>query len=57
MCLSTNPLTGKKCKDIKHAWRTVKEKHIKNFRFHDLKHTIGTRLAQINVPCQLLRKF
>ena len=52
-----NPLTNKKCKEIKRAWRTVKEKaNIKNFRFHDLKHTLGTRLAQMNVPMPVIKE-
>lgn len=53
-----NPLTGKKCKEIKRAWRTVKEKaNIENFRFHDLKHTIGSRLAQMNVPMPVIKEI
>ncbi len=46
------------CKNnYKRAWRTVKEKaHIENFRFHDLKHTIGTRLAQMNVPMPVIQE-
>ena len=52
-----NPLTKQKCKEIKRAWRTVKEKaNIENFRFHDLKHTLGTRLAQMNIPMPVIRE-
>lgn len=52
-----NPLTGQKCKEIKRAWRTVREKaDIKNFRFHDLRHTVGTRLAQQNVPVPVIQQ-
>ena len=52
-----NPLTGKKCKEIKRAWRTVKKKAgIENFRFHDLKHTVGTRLALNNVPIPVIKE-
>lgn len=51
-----NPLTGKKCKEIKRAWKTVKEKaNLTNFRFHDLKHTVGTRLADKGVPIPVIR--
>lgn len=52
-----NPLTGKKCKEIKRAWRTVKEKAgIVDFRFHDLRHTVGTRLAQMNVSIPVIQQ-
>ncbi len=51
-----NPLTGKKCKEIKRVWKTVKEKaKLINFRFHDLKHTVGTRLADKGVPIHIIR--
>lgn len=51
-----NPITGRKCKEIKRAWKTVKEKaNITNFRFHDLKHTVGTRLADKGVPIHIIR--
>ena len=52
-----NYYTGKKCKEIKRAWRTVKKKAgIENFRFHDLKHTVGTRLALNNVPIPVIKE-
>lgn len=52
-----NPLTGKKCKEIKRAWKTVKEKaNLTNFRFHDLKHTVGTRLAEQGVPIPVIKE-
>lgn len=52
-----NPITGRKCKEIKRAWKTVKEKaNITNFRFHDLKHTVGTRLAEKCVPIPVIKE-
>lgn len=52
-----NPITGRKCKEIKRAWKTVKEKaNITNFRFHDLKHTVGTRLAKQGVPIPVIKE-
>lgn len=52
-----NPITGRKCKEIKRAWKTVKEKaNITNFRFHDLKHTVGTRLAKHGVPIPVIKE-
>ena len=45
-----NPETGTCFKDIKKSWQTALEKAgIENFRFHDLRHTVGTRLASMNV--------
>lgn len=52
-----NPITGQKCKEIKRVWKTVKEKaNIENFRFHDLKHTVGTRLAEKGVPIPVIKE-
>jgi len=52
-----NYYTGKKCKEIKRAWKTAKEKaNITNFRFHDLKHTVGTRLAKKGVPIPVIKE-
>lgn len=52
-----NYYTGKKCKEIKRAWKTVKEKaNLKDFRFHDLKHTVGTRLAEQGVPIPVIKE-
>ena len=46
-----NPDTGQPYKDIKRSFNTtLKAAGIKNFRFHDLRHTVGTRLAKANVP-------
>ena len=33
-----------------------KKAGIENFRFHDLKHTVGTRLALNNVPIFVIKE-
>ena len=30
---------------------------IKNFRFHDLRHTAGTRLGEMGIPVQVISKI
>ena len=53
-----NPDTGLPYKDIKKAWVTALEKaNIKNFRFHDLRHTVGTRLAEQLVPVNVIKEL
>lgn len=45
-----NPETGLPYKDIKKAFNTAKEKAgIKDFRFHDLRHTVATRLVESGI--------
>lgn len=52
-----NPITGQKCEEIKRAWHNaLKKADIVNFRFHDLKHTVGTRLAENNVPVPVIKE-
>jgi integrase len=49
--LFTNPETGKRYTTIKTAWATACRKaEIKGLRFHDLRHTFGTRAADAGVP-------
>ena len=56
--LFVNPNTGKPYTDIKKAWHTaLKEAKIENFRFHDLRHTVGTRLAKANVPVNVIKEI
>ena len=44
--------------DIKKAWATaLKEAGIENFRFHDLRHTVGTRLAKENIPVNVIKEI
>lgn len=53
-----NPETGLPYKDIKKAWTTaLKTANIENFRFHDLRHTVGTRLAKENVPVNVIKEI
>ena len=41
-----NPETNKPYTDIKKSFHKVLDKaNIKNFRFHDLRHTVATRLV------------
>src|SRR5215208_2837058 len=42
--LFENPKTGKPIADIKNAWRSaLRDSGISNIRFHDVRHTFGTR--------------
>ncbi len=52
-----NPLTKKQPKEIKRAWNTAKRKAgIENFRFHDLRHTVASRLVNAGVPLPTVQK-
>lgn len=52
-----NPLTKQQPREIKRAWNTAKRKvGIKNFRFHDLRHTVATRLVNAGVPLPTVQK-
>ena len=52
-----NPLTKQPPKDIKRAWNTAKKKAgIENLRFHDLRHTVATRLVNAGVPLPTVKK-
>lgn len=53
-----NPETREPYVDIKKAWKTALEAaKIEKFRFHDLRHTVGTRLAKENVPVNVIKEI
>lgn len=53
-----NPETGLPYRDIKKSWaRALKSANIENFRFHDLRHTVGTRLAEQSVPINVIKEL
>jgi integrase len=55
--LFTNPDTGKHYTTIKTAWRTAcRLAGISNLRFHDLRHTFGTRAADRGEPLNAIQK-
>lgn len=54
----TNPETGNRYYEIDRMWRKCLDKaNIKNFRFHDLRHTVGTRLAKQGVPVNVIKEI
>ena len=56
--LVVNPETDKPYTDIKKSWHSaLKAAGIDNFRFHDLRHTVGTRLAKANVPVNVIKEI
>ena len=49
---------GKPYGDIKTGWRTaLKEAKIENFRFHDLRHTFGSRLGMARVDIRTIQEL
>lgn len=53
-----NPETGKPYYEIDRCWRDCLEQaKIENFRFHDLRHTVGTRLAAKGVPVNVIKEI
>lgn len=49
---------GKPIKDIKTAWRTLlKNAQIKNFRFHDLRHTFASWAAMTGTDLKTLQEL
>jgi len=54
--LFTNPKTGTSYTTIKTAWLTAcRNAGLSNLRFHDLRHTFGTRAADAGVPLPAIR--
>ena len=53
-----NPETGNPYVDIKHSFHTVLIKAgIKNFRFHDLRHTVATRLVESGIDLIVVKEI
>ncbi len=53
-----NPDTHQRWHDVKVAWQyTVRRSKVKNFRFHDLRHTFASRLVQKGVPLQVVQEL
>ena len=52
-----NPNTGDRYRNIERMWKKWCEKaKVENFRFHDLRHTVGTRLAEKGVPVAVIKE-
>lgn len=53
-----NPQTGLPYADIKKSWSTaIKKANIKNFRFHDLRHTVATRLVEKGIDLLVVKEI
>jgi hypothetical protein len=53
-----NPDTHHRWCDIKVAWAfTIRRSKVKNFRFHDLRHTFASRLVQSGVQIQVVQEL
>ena len=54
----TNPETKQPYTDIKHSFHTVlNAANIQNFRFHDLRHTVATRLVEKNIDLVVVKEI
>ncbi len=54
----TNPRTNVSIKDIKHGFVSACiDAKLEDFRFHDLRHTFATRLADQGVPQAAIREM
>ena len=54
----TNPDTGTRYMDIKKSFSAAcREADITNFKFHDLRHTFGTRLADVGVDVVKIKEL
>jgi integrase len=55
--LFENPKTGKPIRDVKTAWRyALREAKIEGLRFHDLRHTFGTRAIDGGAPLSAVKE-
>lgn len=55
--LFENPRTGKPIRDVKTAWRlALLDANIEGLRFHDLRHTFGTRAVDGGAPLSAVKE-
>ena len=53
-----NPQTNEPYKDLKKSFHTILEKAgIKDFRFHDLRHTVATRLVEKGIDLTVVQEI
>ncbi len=51
-----NPKTNKPYTDVKKSWKNVLDKaEISNFRFHDLRHTVATRMVENGIDLLVVK--
>ena len=53
-----NPETNKPYTDIKHSFASLtKEAEIEDFRFHDLRHTVATRMVESGIDLLIVQEI